>query len=218
MQVQRCFSPTWIRQSQSHSVTCSVHVLSHVSVATMEWRAAEAPECIWEVLSLNTQPKGKCLPLSVKNSRGFFCLLSWSFPDPQGWEWVWIMCRAEKLCSSFPIVGMWWLHPWLPCAGNVPWDVTSSHCCPWAGTYTKPKSWCFTASPSANENPGDNSAWLSLLFIGISLRTGPENMGEVQDENMKHRKHDGEAIAKRKQGFISFSSSLESCSSPSSSP
>lgn len=43
-------------------------------------------------------------------------------------------------------------------------------------------------------------------------------MGEVQGENMKHRKHDGEAIAKMKQDLTSFSSSLESCSSPSASP
>lgn len=113
---------------------------------------------------------------------------------------------------------MWWLHPWPPRAGNVPWYVTSLHSCPWAGTDTKPKSWCFAASPSGNENPGDNSAWLSSLFIGTSLRTGTENMGEVQGENVKHSKHYGKAIVKMKQDLISFSSSLESCSSPSASP
>lgn len=85
------------------------------------------------------------------------------------------------------------------------------------GLNAKRKSWCSTASLSAHENPADNSAWFLSSFIGTSLRTGTENVGKVQGENMKHRKHDGEAIAKRKQDLISSSSSLESCSSPSSS-
>lgn len=79
-------------------------------------------------LSLNTQPKGKCLTQQLK---GLLPSLAMVLPRP--WELGVSEDRAEKLCSSFPIMGMWWLHPWSPCAGNVPWNMTSVHSCPWAG-------------------------------------------------------------------------------------
>lgn len=115
----------------NRSVTCCSHIggtrcmFYLVSLlTTVGWRAAEALERIWEVLyfraSLNTQPKGKCFPLSVKNSRGFFHHLPWSFPDPWSWGWVWIVCLAEKSYSSFLTAEMWWLHQWSPCGINVP--------------------------------------------------------------------------------------------------
>lgn len=70
----------------------------------MEWRAAEAPECIWEVLSLNTQPKGKCLPLSVKNSRGFFCLVL-VLPRPPGLGMSVDHVSSRKIMFFFPNTG-----------------------------------------------------------------------------------------------------------------
>lgn len=103
----------------------SVHVFYPMSLLTaVGLRAAESLDWIWEVpyfrVSLNTQAKGECLPLLVKNAQVVFHSLPWSFPDTWSWGWVWIMCQAEKSHFFFPTAEMWQLHQRSPRGVNMP--------------------------------------------------------------------------------------------------
>lgn len=72
-------------------------------LTTVGWRAAESLEQVWEVpyfgVSLNTNPKGKYLPLSVKNTQVFFHNLLWFFLE-LGINLVHITIYQHKLCCG----------------------------------------------------------------------------------------------------------------------
>lgn len=116
------------------------------------------------------------------------------------------------------MMGMWWLHPWSPRAANVPWRWPALTAVLGQGLTPNQRVGASQLLQVQMKTQGIIQPGSYHHSLAQAWEQGQKTWEEVQGGNRKHRKQDGVAIAKRKQDFVSFSSSLESCSSPSASP